>query len=686
MVTTVGPAVGAKAQFGYAEESKWGYPTSPPTDFFEFTSESLVSEFTNLVSAALRSDRAVHKQRIGTEAAGGDVNFEVAAEGIGTILKHGLGKKRTKRRDLACVLVYNGTGSVTITVSSTGVTSSGSSGDDIAWTPVASEGCTTFMNYINNLDVWDAYAPWGDGTSGYYAVTTKTSADTTCGTSDFGYTHAVADSSGVCLLEACTAIPVPISPSSDVVGFPLYYVYGIYDHTIETHSDLPEVTEGLTIEVGRDVAAFNYYGAKINSLAINASPGEIVTGTANFMAKGASTCGDVANNGSVTGFQLDIVDIYYAGSSSNTIQIAFNDTTNVFTMTDDGDNYYSFSVERGYVDLNGYFYDVTTLAGFIEFLQCCGESGSESTRCFSLTKKPGIKYSTSSIHIENLTAATISTTSAQTLQFDSGQNSTLGKPLIRGDYIGTDSGTSADIYVKVSTGGACDGTAAFQGSTDGTNYSTATSITAGVWYDIRDNSGTDTGFDVMFPQNQTLTADDEWKFATFKDENASATYSTLDPFVGAQGAVTLDDSAQVVMGLSFTINNNLFGDKYELGDKQRAALKEQQMAVEGSINVEFDNLDLYRKFVNGVAADMSFDFTADDYITSDSTLSYAASVASDVKYEFVLRMPNLKFSGTTPTAGGPEIITTDYPIVALYDDTNNIPNVRITLTNHTAYI
>ena len=112
MVQTIGPAVGGKGQIGFKEESKWGYPVSPPNKFIEFTSESIVSEYTNLVSDAVRADRAVHKQRIGAESAGGDMNFEIAPEGFGTLFKHALGQRRTKRKDVAFILVYSGSDTV----------------------------------------------------------------------------------------------------------------------------------------------------------------------------------------------------------------------------------------------------------------------------------------------------------------------------------------------------------------------------------------------------------------------------------------------------------------------------------------------------------------------------------------------------------------------------------------------
>lgn len=696
MVTTIGPAVGAKAQFGFSEESKWGYPMMPPTGFFEFTSEGIVSEYTNLSSAALRSDRAVHKQRIATEAAGGDVNFELGPEGLGTVLKHSFGKKRTKRRDIAFVIVYTGGDTDrALTITSTNLTTSGTTTNhNCTSTFYADMGINKVMDDINEADQHWCYSPWGadvDTGNGYFncGVSDKGDCDTTCGVADFGYTHAIADGSGVGLLEACTSIPMYTADATNTTyGFavftPVYYVYGIYDHTIDTHADLPEVTEGLSIEVGRDVAAFNYYGAKVNSLAINATPGEIVTGTASFMAKGASTNGDPVAAAGNAGWNQEIVDIalhqdapYTGDPEASEITVEFDETTNFFALIDDSKLVFKFPVTRGYHDYAGNYYHVSTIGGFMDFLTCCG--------WFSLTHKIAVNYNTATSDIDDLPAAAITTGSSQTLLLDATLDSDA-VPIVRGDYKFTDAGTSINVGIKINAAGT-----GFMGSGDGSTYQSddaATLITAGVWYDILNSSGVDTGFDVMFPIGTSWDPADSWLVASFKDENsgASGSYSERDPFVGAQGAVTVGGLPQPVMGLSFTINNNLYGDKYHLGDKQRAALKEQQMSVEGSINTEFDDLDLYRKFVNGIATDMLFTFTSDEYVTSDSSLGYSASTASDIKYGLSLRFPNLKYSGTTPTAGGPEIMVTDYPFVALYDDANSIPNVRIVLTNHIAYI
>jgi hypothetical protein len=684
MVTTVGPAVGSKAQIGFAEESKWGHPVSPPDTFIEFTGESVVSSFTNLVSAALRADRAVHKQRIGTETAGGDINFEVAPEGYGTILKHALGKKRTKRKDVAFVIVYEGADTDRVlTLTASALTSTGTtSGDDLDI--AISDGMTLqeLITAINAGTNHKCFAPWGDGTDtssgGYFArslANKDLAGGITLGSADYSTTVLAKTAASVTNLETFTSMPIaPDTNSEYKVFFPVNMKWGIYEHTIDAHSSLPE---GLTLEIGRDIAAFNYYGAKVNSLAITANPGEIVTAVANMMCKGGSTVSDPVAAAANTGWSQPLFSLRYAGTqAAATFGIDTDGTRDMFFFSHGpalGElDTYHFTVRRDYFTHDGYFYKTSTIKGLMEFME-------HESSYFSISRKGGYNPAALSSTIADNNNAALAAATSRTVYkaIDTG-----AVPLFRGNYIGADSGTSKTYYVKVSTGGACDGShAAFQGSDDNSNWSTATLITSGQWYDILDDDDIDTGFDIMFPENVTLVVSDLWTITTFKDENASVTYQTEDMFTGFQGAVTLNKGdgsgavSQGVMGINFTINNNLYGDKFELGDRQRAALVPQRRSTEGSMTLEFDNLDIYRMFVNGIAGDLNITLTSDEYINSSST-----------KHSLAIRLPNIKYSGNTPNAAGEAIITTDFPFNALYDDTGSIPDVRITLINGNAYI
>jgi len=248
----------------------------------------------------------------------------------------------------------------------------------------------------------------------------------------------------------------------------------IYEHTIDAYSDLPQ---GMTLEIGRDVAAFNYYGTRVNTLAFTFNPGEIITGTAGVMCKGASTCGDPAADAGNTGWEIPVTNLRYAGSQAST-NIAINtDSTVESFYFDHGASgseevIFDFSLEHGYYDFDGYYWEVTTIGGLLEFLEYQSDY-------FSVTRKGGI--STSDL------STTIKTIASTPLPSDSDVSiiqsvSTSAVPLIRGDYIGTDAGESITVTVEISTGGATDGTAAFHAKKTGdSGYGSATTITYNTW-------------------------------------------------------------------------------------------------------------------------------------------------------------------------------------------------------------
>lgn len=676
MVKTIGPAVGSKGQVAFKEESKWGFPCSPPDKFVEFTSEGVASEFTNLVSASLRSDRAVHKQRTGTETAGGDVNMEFGPEGIETWLKHALGKKRTKRKDVAMVLVFTGAGAnVYVDVSATKITSVGvTGGGNLDVNITNGQTMTNLIALVDGSSKWNAYAPWGTGANGYFglpAATAKTSAVKLYGTADFDGTGTVCKTSGGVLnLETFSHVPIKPSTNADRAFLPIFFKYGIYEHTLDAAPTLPE---GMSLEIGRDVAAFNYYGCKVNSVALTLNPSEIATATFNVMSKGASTCGDPIPFGSCTGWANPFLSLRYAGSAANAYtEINIDGSRDMFhfEMGAAGTELeYSFPLTRGTCTHDGFYYDVTTLKGFVEFLDHDGY--------FSMTRKAGYDPS----FLCRTTIGGLADFARTQLLATADQNWNLTAnpaitPLVRGNYIGTDVGESVSIYVDITTAGATNGTAGFKGSNNNSTWSLEQKITSGIWYSVKFNGEVDSGFQVMWPESSTQTLGDTWVFTSFKDEKAGATFPVSEPFTGFQGAVTIDGVAQGIMSLNFTLTNNLFGDKFELGDRQRAALIEQRRTTEGTINTEFDNLDLYRKFVNGTSGNLVVTLTSDQYVNA----------AHGTKYSFVVRLPNIKFYGATPVIGGADIITTDFPFNALYDDVTPCPDLRITITNGQAYV
>jgi len=139
-------------------------------------------------------------------------------------------------------------------------------------------------------------------------------------------------------------------------------------------------------------------------------------------------------------------------------------------------------------------------------------------------------------------------------------------------------------------------------------------------------------------------------------KTSDASISTLNPLTFDEGALTVDGTSQEVSGFTLTINNNLKEDKGALGSKYRVALPKSGFRdVTGSLNMEFDDMTMYNKYVNGTESALALKFTSDDVITG----------AASETYELHIECPRVVFTGTTPTVSGPDLIYFDMPFTAL---------------------
>lgn len=140
---------------------------------------------------------------------------------------------------------------------------------------------------------------------------------------------------------------------------------------------------------------------------------------------------------------------------------------------------------------------------------------------------------------------------------------------------------------------------------------------------------------------------------------ASYTNPTLFNFMGGTLNVAGAPVASVT-DASITINNNLKTDRYYLGS---AGLKAEPIdnelpTVEGSLSAEFISpATFYDRFAADTAATLSLVF-----VSGTSTLTIA--------------VPEVRFTGGTPTVGGPDIVVANVPFEGQYDGTN--PGMTIT--------
>ncbi|HUW49226.1 MAG TPA: phage tail tube protein [Patescibacteria group bacterium] len=661
MTRYIGPAVGAKGQVGFAEEGAWGKQVQDMTGFVEITGESVISDIGALISNSLRPDRAVHKRVGGVEACGGDVNAEIGPSGFETWFKHALGSVTTTRLDNAFILECTNPAETSCVLTITVVDGEATTfavvqavGANISIDLTAGAGDTigevmALINAEANLAAWSPY----QATQGVWQTTIHAS----------DYLTAAQNSN---VLEETANIELIKCGGPGTRRWMVGTEWGCYNHVINAGSDLPE---GMSVEIGRDVAAFLYAGMKVNTMELNATPGEFFLGTFGMMGKGGTTADTPAAATANTNHPKNAFKIRYTGTSA-TATLAIDSTNYTCTLELDGTTEdIVFNTNMPLVDpTTGTVYNVDKIGGLQDYL-----NDLSYVDCYLADYTDPTLASTSLNHYP---ATSITSTDYTWFNFNMGNIVSL--PVLWGDYIGTDSGDSKKFYVQVVTGGV-PGTATINFKIAGGAYGNTATTSATVPTEIRYNSNVDSGYTVFFPDNTTLIAGDIWEFETIRPAS-TASYSTVDPFSGYEGALTFDGAAEDIMGWSCTLNNNLYGDKYHLGERTRAKLPEQRRNVEGVVNLEFDDLDMYRRFINGTNGNLVMTFTSATYINT------TALGNSATQYQLIVRQPNIEFNGTTPTIADEGIILTDFPYVSLYDDTNDVPDLRLTLVSDTPYI
>lgn len=127
---------------------------------------------------------------------------------------------------------------------------------------------------------------------------------------------------------------------------------------------------------------------------------------------------------------------------------------------------------------------------------------------------------------------------------------------------------------------------------------------------------------------------------------------------GRQGLEELE-----VMKATFTLEQNLYKDKYALGSRYRVKLVEQKRAVTGTLSFEFDNLNQYRKFFDG----RFFQFIIKCISIDPDDGNCGGTAAFPVPYSTCFYFNKCKYTGATPTANGPDMIMTDMPFTAYVD-------------------
>lgn len=152
---------------------------------------------------------------------------------------------------------------------------------------------------------------------------------------------------------------------------------------------------------------------------------------------------------------------------------------------------------------------------------------------------------------------------------------------------------------------------------------------------------------------------------------AASSYLTSNLFHFQQAAITVAGSAVAdVSDASITVNNNLNTDRRHLGN---AGLKAEQVdngfrSVSGTFTAEFSATTLYNLFAADTAAALVLTFTG-------------PVIAGAFNEKVEITIPEIHLTGSTPTVGGPELISVPQPFDAAYNGVDSPIQVALTTTD-----
>lgn len=141
---------------------------------------------------------------------------------------------------------------------------------------------------------------------------------------------------------------------------------------------------------------------------------------------------------------------------------------------------------------------------------------------------------------------------------------------------------------------------------------------------------------------------------------AVASYPTGNkPLTFVQGVASIGGSAAQIKSISIEGSNNLSDDRYFLGSALRATpLENDKREYSGEMEMEFNTLGEYTRFRDATEVEVILTFTG-------------ANIASTFNYETKITM-NVRYDGSTPQVGGPDIVPHSIPFKVVDNGTTSI--------------
>ena len=180
----------------------------------------------------------------------------------------------------------------------------------------------------------------------------------------------------------------------------------------------------------------------------------------------------------------------------------------------------------------------------------------------------------------------------------------------------------------------------------------------------------------------TANLDEALKLTTTWDAVSEDTSKTLgvatlatgaQPFIFIDAALTIDGTAQCVKGLSIKGDRALDTDRRCLGPVQtkKEQLANGKFAITGQLDMEFDSMTQYNKFMAGTPANLVANF------------SFGQIPGTANPYSCVFTLPSIIYSGDTPNLADEGVLQLSLPFDAYYNGT--LPALEIVIhTDDTA--
>ncbi len=184
-----------------------------------------------------------------------------------------------------------------------------------------------------------------------------------------------------------------------------------------------------------------------------------------------------------------------------------------------------------------------------------------------------------------------------------------------------------------------------------------------------------TGWTLESALDGELKASLSWDFKTVRTSDALAV-ETLpadsEPFTFIEGELTVDGATALIQGFKVAGKNALDTERLSHGIQKREPLANGEYEIDGQLDMEFENLDVYNKWISGATAKLVM------------TYAFGQIAATGNPFKLVITLEAVEYTGSAPSVKGSELTKQGVPFKALYDGTNPIIKIELSTSDTTA--